>query len=257
MAWYLFSEAKLKHSFAKILAFHDIADGFDYSISRISLRRFGEIIEFLSARSFRGTTLSGRTESRDVALTFDDGLQSVFVNAGPILKEYGHTATVFVVVGYVGKKSSWDYRPRMHLTWSEIKGLSDMGFEIGSHSLSHRDLRLLNDATLEREVVDSRKIIEDHLGLPVRYFSYPFGRFDSRVIEAVRRAGYHNGYALATGDRELAVLRRGVYAYDTPYSVYLKLEKESWIEATKDYINNALAGGTIAMRRLFPPGERQ
>ena len=253
LGWYAYYKSKKRHDPSLcLLAFHDVSDKLDLSITRLSVSRFKEIITYLSATGRQGVSIGGLVNEKDIALTFDDGWRSFYRQAFPVLRKFGFSATVFLVSGYVGRKSSWDYQQKEHLTWNELKELSRQGIEIGSHSVSHTDLRHLDQARLEYEISGSRKMLEDKLGVKVRYFSYPFGRYDKRVIDAVKAAGYENAFSLADGSGDFAVARRGVYMYDTPYSVSLKIDKKVWTEYCKDYINNSLAGGTIILRRLFP-----
>lgn len=250
--WYIFWRLKIKHLHNRILAFHDINNDLDLSITRIGIHRFKNIIEYLSENGIHGKNISGCQTENDLALTFDDGWESFYTNAFPILHQYGFSATVFIITGYVGKYSRWDYHKKRHLNWLQICELAEQGVEFASHSVSHIDLRGLDKKRLEHEVEYSKKTIEDKIGQQVKYFSYPFSRYNKDVIEAVKDAGYENAFTLGTGGDDFAIPRAGVYLYDTPYSANLKLMKNSWIEGCKDYINNALAGGTIILRKFLP-----
>ncbi len=72
----------------------------------------------------------------------------------------------------------------------DLRSLATEGFEIGGHGISHAELPTCAPHKLDREVADSRKSLEDLLGMPVSMFAYPRGRHDRRVIAAVKRAGY-------------------------------------------------------------------
>lgn len=236
----------------RILTFHQVADRFEMSITRVPVNGFERIVRFLAESGWRGTNLSEMHADNDIGLTFDDGWQSFYENAFPILQKHGFTATVFLISDYVGRDSAWDYKKSRHLDWHQILELAQAGIEFGSHSASHADLRALDNARLKHEIEASKKTIEDRLGRQVNFFAYPFGRFDNRVMEHVRIAGYKKAYAASNGESDFAITRTGVYLYDTPYSIYLKLAKHSRFEWCKDYVNNALAGGTIALRKLHP-----
>lgn len=71
----------------------------------------------------------------------------------------------------------------------EIKGLSQQ-VEIGAHSLSHPDLIKLSPKEAEKEIVGSKKWLEETIGQPVKMFAYPFGFYNAEVKEIVRRAGF-------------------------------------------------------------------
>lgn len=252
--WYIFWKLKIRHSHSPVLAFHDISDDFGLSITRTGVRRFQDIINYLAENGFHGKNISSCKTENDLALTFDDGWESFYTNAFPVLQQYGFSATVFIITGYVGKSSRWDYHKKKHLNWMQICKLAEQGVEFACHSASHLDLRRLDKKRLEYEIEYSKKTIEDNIGQPVKYFSYPFGRYNKNVIEAVKKAGYENAFSLRDGNEDFAIPRTGVYLYDTPYSINLKLTRNSWIEGCKDYINNALAGGTIILRNLSPAG---
>lgn len=76
------------------------------------------------------------------------------------------------------------------MSWSELRVLSEEGHEIGSHSMSHALLPELDDPALRYEIVESRRSIEQNLGIGVFSFCYPNGDADARVIEMVKNAGY-------------------------------------------------------------------
>ena len=252
LAWYLFWHLRGKHFDCRILTFHDIGNKVDLSINRTTVSGFDSILDYLKENGFNGTSLSQQRHEKDVALTFDDGWESFYKNAFPVLQKYNFSATVFVVTDYIGKFSAWDYQKKRHLNWKQISELSAAGIEIASHSATHTDLRGLNDSRLRHEIINSKKTLEDKLGKPVKYFSYPFGRYDNRAMEMIRTAGYENAYILTGGGDDYALARHSVYLYDTPYSIYLKLMKHSRLERCKDYINNSLAGGTIILRKFAP-----
>lgn len=83
--------------------------------------------------------------------------------------------------------------------WDQVGDLLSDGHEIGSHSLSHALLPQLDDAALEREVVESRRLIESRLGTAVAGLAYPNGDHDGRVVQAARRAGYQYACTTAPG----------------------------------------------------------
>ncbi len=253
--WYVYWRANLKCERPPILAFHGVSDSFELSITRNSIKGFARIMDYLSLSGKTGCDLSGINEPDHVALTFDDGFQDFYDNAYPILDDYEFEATVFLVSDYIGKRSDWDYQSKKHMSREMIKELSDAGIEFGSHGKTHVDLRALDDDHLHEELEGSKKAIEDLLGKPVKYFSYPFGRFDNRVIEMVKQAGYEKAVSLCTGADQFSLPRHAVYLYDTPYSIDRKLVKQSWPDICKDYMNNKLAGGTIALKKIIPAKE--
>jgi len=82
---------------------------------------------------------------------------------------------------------------RSVLTWDEVRQLRARGVEIGSHTLDHPVLSRMESAEAQRQIVESRQLLEERLDAPVRFFAYPNGKRDDltpEVVAAVRCAGY-------------------------------------------------------------------
>jgi peptidoglycan/xylan/chitin deacetylase (PgdA/CDA1 family) len=93
-------------------------------------------------------------------------------------------ATAFVITDRVsGRDPSF-------LTWRDLRDLERGGFTIGSHTVHHVDLTTLSASQASLELSHSRETLQRHLGVPIYWFSYPFGREDPTVVQLVRRAGY-------------------------------------------------------------------
>ncbi len=138
------------------------------------------------------------------AYTFDDSNEDNYTNAFPIMQKYGFTGVEYVVVQYINEPH--------YLTVPQIKEMAAAGWEIGSHSETHRDLITSTD-TLRYEIVQSRKDLQDRLGLPILTFAYPFGAEDSAAGDYVHFAGYvaamgATGYSWDQGKGNLFVLQR-------------------------------------------------
>ncbi len=164
----------------------------------------------LAERGYRGSTFSAAVRDdppgRTVAITFDDAYPSVVRHALPVLESLGWPATVFAPTATVpmGGHMAWlsgDLCRRLpeqtrQMTWPELTSLAEAGWEIGSHSRTHRMLSSLSDDELQEELEGSRAEIAQELGSCVS-IGYPWGEIDSRVLEASRRAGYETGSGLA------------------------------------------------------------
>jgi len=130
-----------------------------------------------------------RLPARAVVLTFDDGYLDNYTLAAPLLRQYSVAGTFSVVVSKIGDGK--------HMTRAQLGELAAAGHEIGCHSLTHPDLRRVNDERLEREVAGAKGDLEAALGRPVLTYCYPDGKYDARTVRAVEAAGYRA--ALATG----------------------------------------------------------
>jgi peptidoglycan/xylan/chitin deacetylase (PgdA/CDA1 family) len=124
-------------------------------------------------------------------LTFDDGFESVYREAFPVLQGYGMSATVFLTVGAVEMSQSPARLPsfegRVMLSWPEIREMQQAGIEFGAHTLTHPDLTRLSAEQVAFEMSASKERIEDALGTAVSSFAYPFGRYDAQSHRMAQR----------------------------------------------------------------------
>ena len=155
------------------------------------LKRLGRIGVTLSEGIRR---LRAGDSARCVALTFDDGYADNVKNAAPLLKQYGFAATCFIVSDHIGSYNRWDadliggMKPLM--TEAELRDWVDAGFEVGSHTCTHRDLTTLPRGHVMEELVSSREALRRLLHIPIPTFCYPYGRLNADTTWCTARAGY-------------------------------------------------------------------
>jgi len=145
-----------------------------------------------------------------VAIAFDDGFASVARTAAPLLLERGLRATVFCVAGRLGGRSDWPTARRAGFvgglaTASELAELSSQGFEIGSHGYEHAPLIAAGDPFLRRELVESRRVLEDASRSPVRTFAFPYGATPSPGARRLLEKTYDAACATALSRVEQGV----------------------------------------------------
>ena len=122
--------------------------------------------------------------TNSVIITFDDGYKSQHDNALPILEIY-HMPAIF----FIYTKAINTYK--ISMTWDDVNDLIAHGMTIGGHSYSHSKLNKISDKDeLEMEIKDSKNTIEQHTGIPVTYFAYPYGLYNKKVIQEVKDVGY-------------------------------------------------------------------
>jgi peptidoglycan/xylan/chitin deacetylase (PgdA/CDA1 family) len=155
--------------------------------------------------------LQGERAGRIAVITLDDGYADNLDSALPVLQRHGFSATCYVVSGSIGQYNQWDAerlgvrKPLMSV--EQLRCWHQGGMEVGAHTRSHPRLTQCNEAQLHDEVHGSKATLEDHLGVPVTQFCYPFGDVDDHVADMVRGAGFlaatttRRGRAIAGMDR--------------------------------------------------------
>lgn len=242
-----------------VLAYHKIDSRFEFGVTRNTLRQFQRHLELfermnLQVCSLGDYLLEGRNDK--VTLTFDDAYESVYENAYPIFIERNLPFTVFPVVKYIGEFNDWEVnlggKRFKHMDWGQLKEMK--GVEIGSHTMTHRSLLTLSRGELLYELDDSRKILQDKLGVSVDYLSVPFGRYSEQVLSVAREVGYKAVCVMnpSVGVDDFAVGRYGVYYIDNIRTMRRKLG-HGWLnkfEQIKLRVVNRFSYGTIIVKQF-------
>jgi peptidoglycan/xylan/chitin deacetylase (PgdA/CDA1 family) len=162
-------------------------------------------VEALAARGFNAVTLEqvwrawhrgGALPAKPVVFSFDDGYASQYTNALPVLRSHGWPGVLNLEVA------------TLHTTlrpW-QVRALIRSGWEVDDHTMTHPDLTKVDSTQLRYEVAGSRAWIRRKFHVPVHFFCYPSGRYDARVVAAVKAAGY----------RAATTTREGVAAPSQP-----------------------------------------
>ncbi|MGA6367102.1 MULTISPECIES: polysaccharide deacetylase family protein [Proteus] len=193
-----------------ILTYHHILKAtenhkFRHTSTTTSLTAFTEQMNYLKEAGYETLSLnqvagylnkSINLPGRAVALTFDDGLQSIYRYAYPLLKENGQRATLFVISSRIKSKTSkWAPNSLQFMSWQSLRSSRDV-FDIQSHS--HFLHRLDNNKkpiifsrqshTIILDLQRSQRVLS--LLNPHQYaFAYPFGGYNQRAINAVKASG--------------------------------------------------------------------
>jgi peptidoglycan/xylan/chitin deacetylase (PgdA/CDA1 family) len=149
-------------------------------------------------------TKSEAGQEKLVVITFDDGLRDFYTHAMQILQDYRFSATMFVVSDFIESRLAHS-NGKEFMTWREVREIESLGISIGSHTVSHPRLHTLDPREIIRELVNSKRKIEDELGKAINSFSYPyaFPEQDTAFVEQLRtflvRVGYRYGVTTVLG----------------------------------------------------------
>jgi glycosyltransferase involved in cell wall biosynthesis len=156
--------------------------------------------------------------ARTVIITFDDGYVDNIINAFPILRKHKFHATIFLVVDKIGQNNDWardsELFGRPLLSWSDLAELNLDGVQFGVHSRTHISLPSASEEELCKEIVGTRVELEGKLGVPIRFFAFPFGEYNEKAIEVVVNSGFEASLTVDEGvnapNTSLYKLRRKV-----------------------------------------------
>lgn len=126
---------------------------------------------------------------RPVVVSFDDGYASHVRIALPVLRRQRWPAVLNLTLSAIGELGGD----------RAVRRLIDAGWQIDAHTRSHPDLTVVSDAQLRDEVATARQEIRDRFGVAASFFCYPAGRYDARVVAAVRAAGYRGATTVKPG----------------------------------------------------------
>ncbi len=125
-----------------------------------------------------------------IILTFDDGWIDDYTVAFPALRRHGMIGTFFVPTVYA------DAGGKTLLNWDDIKEMDAAGMEFGSHTLNHANLKEASAEEALRQLQSSKVKMEQKLGHGIIALSYPFGAYNSGVLDLVQKSGYRVGVGL-------------------------------------------------------------
>ena len=138
--------------------------------------------------------LTGRTPlpHRPIVITFDDGFAD-FTYAARVLSEHYLPSTVYLTTGALRgrgpRPTNMAMPPAPMLDWSQLAELCELNVEIGAHSHTHRQLDTLPPSAIADEILQSKEMLEDALGLEVPSFAYPFGFHCEKTRRVVQSLG--------------------------------------------------------------------
>lgn len=241
---------KKSQSGIRILSYHKVTDE-EAGYMAVSLKNFRAQMLYLKNQGYESINLhdlldrlSKRGASnlptdasgKPIVITFDDGFKNNYENAFPIMRELGFQGTIFCVANAIGNERFPFQNPEFSvhekfLSEAQIFEMIQNEFEIGSHTLNHRNLPVLNRYEKRHEILGSKVDLEKRIKKEVAFFCYPKGMYDAEAVEVVKEAGYRGACSNIPGenipgasDTDPFLLRRTeVSGYDSLFEFKKKI----------------------------------
>jgi len=188
---------------AVILQYHHIGSD-SPAITSTSIEAFEQHLEYLASSGLEIVSLSEvvahpeRQTPQRVAITFDDAYDNIYLNAVPRLKALGWPFTIFVSTEYIDRKGFF--------SWDQLRDVEAAGGLVANHSHSH--LHMLrkqkgesNEAWLTRlrkDIEKAQSLLDKNLQNPPKYFAYPYGEYDTDILELIDDMGF-TGFGQQSG----------------------------------------------------------
>ena len=192
--------------------------------------RFRFQLELMLAAGFRFVTVAEFAAEADggapppglAALSFDDGLRNTLTTALPITQELGIPASLYIATDWLGGQNPWVAGEQGSILGpAELRELAALGWEIGTHTITHCDLTVLDYVNCVREVRESCATLEQIVGAPVQTIAYPFGRYTQTTIAAVRDSGLTAAITTGSGSWARFELTRAMVGAADPFAVVM------------------------------------
>jgi len=167
-------------------------------------------------------------------ISFDDGQRTNFDFAYPLLEKYGFTGWFFIPTGFIDIPVSQQRKfmvdnmftknhsysdGRYAMTWEELMELDKKDHIIGSHTISHHEVSVADNLnTLEREIKESKQILESKMKRKIPTFCWVRGRLTSyshNAAKVIKAAGYKysfmtNTYPILDNSAPLQIQRTNI-----------------------------------------------
>jgi peptidoglycan/xylan/chitin deacetylase (PgdA/CDA1 family) len=191
---------------AVIVNFHRVADSAVDHWMTLDTPGFDRMMAFVE-RHYRVVSIEelqqvlarGHNREAIAAITFDDGYRECASAAAAVLETRGMTAAFYHCSGFLDGEADLAHDARRGIAGlpkmspAELRDLAAHGFEVGSHTVSHVDLRAASGATIRDELHDSKIRLEEATGTEVSGLSVPWGspaHCRPEVFAEARAAGY-------------------------------------------------------------------
>lgn len=230
---------------------HSVSDSLDASLAHwcISRPAFLRLLNVLENGGYQTTHFAEIVEGgvppslrRRVILSFDDCAKHLLDFAVPELLRRNMKAVFYMPTANIGGYNDWDVKKgtaRLELmNEADLKELTRLSMEVGSHSHRHVELTTLPVETQRKELLQSKEMLEAVTGKVVHSFAYPYGAVPANYEAVLSAAGYSYGVSIYQPfETRLALRRFGVYEKDTPATLTRKLSRRyRWMRSLYDAI---------------------
>lgn len=215
------AENDLNTSFAVIMYHHISEDKNTVGDYVITPQMFENDLKYLKEKGYKSITVRNlyaindnqrKLEPKSIMITFDDGQESFYKYAFPLLKKYGFSAVFSVIGKYTEMYSNInDHNVKYsHVTWQQIKEMDQSGMvEFGNHSY---DMHTNNSVgrvgvtqkagesdehykvAIENDIKTYNELFKKNVGYIPNIYTYPYGRFSKKTAQVIKENGFYAAF---------------------------------------------------------------
>ena len=224
-----------------IITYHKISPLKEFGLTTVTPETFRKQMQLLVDKGFQAITFKQFDNNQDlpskpIIISFDDTYKSIYENAFPIMKDFNFKGVLFIISDFIGRINLWEAYPiqrkHYHANDKEINEMLENGFEIGSHSKTHKFLPYLNKEDIFSEVNESKQFLEETFQTDIITCCYPYGGYSERVISVAKSVGYIYGmgnlrFSSSPSEQTLCLQRRSIYSADSLSTFHNKITSTS------------------------------
>ncbi len=182
-----------------VLMYHSVG-GVD-ELFNVKKEDFKWQMEYLKEKDYNIISLKKFIELREeekviypktIVITFDDGFEDNYYNVFPILKKYNFPVTIFLSTGGI--------RNFKIMNWEQVEEMDKSNLvDFQPHTVNHPKLAEISIEEAKKEILDSKKIIEEKLNKECKFFAYPSGSYNKEIINILKENGFKAGLTVKEG----------------------------------------------------------
>jgi len=176
-----------------VLMYHSISKYNDnFSVKIANFKKQMKLMHSLGYKGYSLNKINQSNSKKKFIITFDDGYENIFTQAMPVLKKFNFTATCFIVSNKIGNFNDWDknkkkYKKKRLMNKKQIKIWIKNGFEIGSHTMNHLNLKKINKKEKINQILKPKTFFKNNYKINIESFSYPFGAYDIDCLKILKK----------------------------------------------------------------------
>jgi peptidoglycan/xylan/chitin deacetylase (PgdA/CDA1 family) len=158
-------------------------------------------VDALSKAGFHAVTMDqmlagwrghGSLPAKPIVLSFDNGYQSQYTNAMPVLRSVGWVGVENIQLTGLPPSQGG-------MSEDQVRGLVAAGWELDTQGFSHADLIAISPSELHYQVAVARKEVQRRYHVATNWFCYPSGHYNATVIAEIKAAGYVGSTTVVPG----------------------------------------------------------